>query len=216
MRFRRGARIQTLNWFVSKYCFCTVCKRGVRIQSHVNTEVRNNARSVPKLKPATLYAKIAALDTELSELQYQRQQLIDSASVPPLVGQYIANKKSGGTAFSGKPETQSMHDYYALVDATGAFIRYVSKHEVAAYRDRIHLGKKVARLNRAIARCEKRINQYKGKLPIAEPIESATIAISNSLSESQNYSGDENETEMPDSGFYTVESDDSWIVFEAA
>ncbi|PZO10018.1 MAG: hypothetical protein DCF25_21005 [Leptolyngbya foveolarum] len=132
---------------------------------------------MPKLKPATLYAKISALDTELSELQCQRQQLIDSASAPPLIGQYIATKKSGGTAFSGNPETLAAHDYYALVDATGAFIRYVGKHKIVAYSDRIHLGKKVAKLNRAIARCEKQINQYKGKLPLAEPIQSSTVAI---------------------------------------
>ncbi|PZO09359.1 MAG: hypothetical protein DCF25_21700 [Leptolyngbya foveolarum] len=170
---------------------------------------------MPKLKPATLYAKIAALDTELNELQCQRQQIIDSASDPPLIGQYIATKQSGGTAFSGKSETQAVHDYYALVDATGVFIRYVGKHEVAAYRERIHLGKQVAKLNREIARCNKRLNEYKGKLPLAMQITSPTVAISNSLSESQGNSGNESETRMPDSSLYTVESD-SWIVSEAA
>ncbi len=171
---------------------------------------------MPKLKPATLHAKISALDAELRELQYQRQQLIDNASASPLIGQYIATKQSGGTAFSGKSEKQAGHDYYALVDATGAFIRYVGKQEIAAYRDRIHLGKQVAKLHRAIARCEKQINQYKDKLPLAEPIKSATIAISHSLSEPQNHSSDENKAEMPNSGLYTVESDESWVVSEAA
>jgi hypothetical protein len=167
---------------------------------------------VPKLKPATLHAKIAALDTELSELQCQCQQLIDSASNSPLTGQYIATRKSGGTAFSGKCEKQAVHDYYALVDATGTFIRYISKQEVATYRDRIHLGKKVAKLNRAIARCQKRLNEYKSKLPLAEPIQYPTVATSNLLAELQNNSSDENET---DRSPYTVEAD-IWRVSEAA
>lgn len=170
---------------------------------------------MPKLKPATLYAKIEALDTELSELQCQRQQLIDSASDPPLIGQYIATKQSGGTAFSGKPEKQVVNDYYALVDATGAFIRYVGKHEVAAYRDRIHLGKKVAKLNRAIARWNKRLNEYKSKLTLAKPTKSPTVAVSNLLPELQDNLSDESETGMPENNLYAVKSD-TWIVSEAA
>jgi hypothetical protein len=170
---------------------------------------------VPKLKPATLHAKIEALDTELSELQCQRQQLIDSASDSPLIGQYIATRKSGGTAFSGKGEKQAMHDYYALVDATGTFVHYVSKQEVVAYRDRIQLGKKVAKLNRAIALCHKRLNEYKSKLRLAEQFKSPTVAISTLLLESQDNLGDESGTGMTDSRLYTVESD-SWIVSEAA
>jgi hypothetical protein len=171
---------------------------------------------VPKLKPATLHAKIEALDTELSELQCQRQQLIDSASDSPLIGQYIATKKSGGTAFSGKCEKQAAHDYCALVDATGTFIRYVSKQEVTAYRDRIQLGKQVAKLNRAIACCHKRLNEYKSKLLLAEQIQSSTVALSNLLPELQDNSSDESETGVTDSGsFYTVKSD-SWMVSEAA
>jgi hypothetical protein len=170
---------------------------------------------VPKLKPATLHAKIEALDTELSELQCQRQQLIDSAGDLPLIGQYIATKKSGGTAFSRKSEKQAVHDYYALVDATGTFIRYVSKQEVAGCRDRIHLGKKVAKLNRAIARCHKRLNEYKSKLLLAEKIKSPTVAISNLPPESQANLSDESETGVIDSSLYTAESS-TWIVSEAA
>ena len=77
---------------------------------------------MPKLKPATIAAKIDALTVELRELQRQRQQLTDNASDSPLIGQYIATRQSGGTAFSGKCEKQAMHDYYALVDAAGGFI----------------------------------------------------------------------------------------------
>ena len=189
--------------------------RSAKIELHVNTETRNKARPVPKLKPATIRAKIAALDNELSELHCQRQQLIDSASDSPLIGQYIATKKSGGTAFSGKSERQAVHNYYALVDAAGAFIRYVSKHEVSAYRDRIHLGKKVAKLNRAIARCNKKLNEYKSKLPIAKQIRSSTVAISDSPPVSPDDLGDESEIGGQSSSLYTVESD-SWIVSEAA
>jgi chorismate mutase len=181
--------------------------------THVNTETRNKAQPVPKLKPATLHAKIAALDAELSELQSQRQQLIDGASDSPLIGQYIATKKSGGTAFSGKSEKQAMHDYYALVDATGAFIRYISKQEVTAYRNRIHLGKKVAKLNRAIARCDKRLNEYKSKLLLAEQIKSPTVANSNLLSEAQDNLSDQSVTGSV--SLYVVESD-AWIVSETA
>ena len=170
---------------------------------------------MPKLKPATLHAKIAALDNELSGLQCQRQQLIDSASGPPLIGQYIATKKSGGTAFSGKSERQAAHDYYALVDAAGAFIRYVGKHEVAAYRDRIHLGKQIAQLNRAIARLNKQIGEYQSKLPIAEQTKPSTITISNTPPVSSDNLDDENKTAVKSSSFYTVESD-SWIVSEVA
>ena len=170
---------------------------------------------MPKLKPATLHAKIEALDAELIALQHQRQQLIDSASDPPLIGQYIATKQSGGTAFSGKVKRQAAHDYYALVDAAGAFIRYVSKHEVAVYRDCIHLGKKVAKLNRAIARCNKKLNEYKSKLPLAEQTKSSTVTISDSLPASPDNLGDESETGVQSSSLYTVESD-SWIVSEAA
>ena len=170
---------------------------------------------MPKLKPATIHAKIEALSTELSELQRQRQQLIDSASDLPLIGQYIATKKSGGTAFSGKVKRQAAHDYYALVDAAGAFIRYVGKHEVAAYRDRIHLGKQIAKLNRAIARCNKQINEYKRKLTLAEQIQSSTVAIYSSLPESPNNVSDKSKTETPENTLYTVESK-RWIVSEAA
>ena len=169
---------------------------------------------MPKLKPATIRAKIAALNIELRELQCQHQQLTDSASDPPLIGQYLATKKSGGTAFSGKSERQAVHDYYALVDAAGVFIRYVGKHEVAVYRDRIHLGKKVAKLNRAIARCSKRLNEYKSKLPPVEQTEFSTAAVSSSLPESQDSLSSESKTGMPDN-LYAVESD-TWIVSEAA
>ena len=185
------------------------------MQPHVNTETRNKAQPVPKLKPATLYAKIAALDNELGELQCQRQQLVDSASDSPLIGQYIATKKSGGTAFSGKSERQAVHEYYALVDAAGTFIRYVGKQEIAAYRDRIHLGKKVAKLNRAIARCKKRLNEYESKLPIAEQTKSSTGVISDSPTALPDNLGGGRTTEVPNSSLYTVESD-SWIVSEAA
>ena len=170
---------------------------------------------MPKLKPATIRAKITALDNELRELQCQRQQLIDSASDPPLIGQYIATKKSGGTAFSGKSERQAVQDYYALVDAAGSFIRYVGKQEVSAYRDRIHLGKKVAKLNRAIARCNKQIKEYKSKLPLAEKTKSPTVAISDSPPASPDNPGDESETIVPNSNLYGVEPD-TWIVSEAA
>lgn len=170
---------------------------------------------MPKLKPASLYAKIAALDSELSELQRQCQQLIDSASDSPLIGLYIATKKAGGTAFSGKSEKQAVHDYYALVDATGTFLRYISKQEVAAYRDRIQRGKKVAKLNRAIARCTKRLNEYKSKLPLAEQTEAPTAGISHLPPESQANLSDQSETGMTDSSLYTVESN-TWIVSEAA
>ena len=170
---------------------------------------------MPKLKPATIRAKIAALDNELSGLQCQRQQLIDSASDLPLIGQYIAKKKSGGTAFSGKSERQAVHDYYALVDAAGAFIRYVGKHEVSAYRNRIHIGKQVAKLNRAIARCNKRLNEYKSKMPIAEQTKSTTVAISDSPPTSPDNLGGKSEAGEQSSNLYTVESD-TWIVSEAA
>ena len=170
---------------------------------------------MPKLKPATLRAKIEALEAELSELQHQRQQLIGSASDPPLIGQYLATKKSGGTAFSGKSENQAAHNYYALVDAAGAFIRYVGKHEVAAYRDLIHLGKQVAKLNRAIACCNKRLNEYKSKLALAEQIQSPTVAIYSSLPESPDNVSDKSKTETPENTLYTVESK-RWIVSEAA
>ena len=168
---------------------------------------------MPKLKPATIRAKINALTAELSELQRQRQQLIDSAA--PLVGQYIATKKSGGTAFSGKAENQAMHDYYALVDAAGEFIRYVSKQEVSTYRERIRVGKKVATLNRAISRCTKRISEYEGKLPPVEETVSSAIASpdpqpgspDNPVNEGRE-SGQENEP-------YAVESK-AWVVSEAA
>lgn len=170
---------------------------------------------MPKLKPVTLHAKIAALDTELGELQHQRQQLMDSASGPPLIGQYLATKKSGGTDFSGKSEKQAARDYYALVDATGAFIRYLGKQEVAAYRDRIHLGKQVAKLNRAITRCTKRLNEYKRKLTLAEQIQSPTVASPSSLPKSPDDVSDKSETGMSETTLYTVESK-SWIVSEAA
>ena len=182
---------------------------------HVNTETRNKARPVPKLKPDTFHAKIEALDVELSALQCQRQQLMDSASGPPLIGQYIATKKSGGTAFSGKSEKQAAHGYYALVDATGAFIRYLGKHEVAVYRDRIHLGKKVAKLNRAIARCTKRINEYQSKLPLAEQTKAPTAATLSSPPESPENLADAREEGVPEGKLYTVKST-AWIVFEAA
>ena len=170
---------------------------------------------MPKLKPATINAKIKALNAELSELQGQRQQLIDGASDSPLIGQYIATKKSGGTAFSGKSEKQAMHDYHALVNATGAFIRYVGKHEVAAYRDRIRLGKKVAKLNRAITRCTKRLNDYRSKLLLAEQTEAPVIATPASLPGSQEDVKDESEVGAPEGKFYTVKSA-ACIVSEAA
>ena len=182
---------------------------------HVNTETRSKAQPVPKLKPATINAKIKALNTELSELQGQHQQLIDSASDSPLIGQYIATKKSGGTAFSGKSEKQAVHDYYALVNTTGAFIRYVGKHEAAAYRDRIQLGKKVAKLNRAIARCTKRLNDYRSKLPLAEQTEALAAAASASPPDPQEDVKDESEVGAPEGKLYTVKSAAS-IVSEAA
>lgn len=170
---------------------------------------------MPKLKPATINAKIKSLDIELSELQYQRQQLIDSASDPLLIGQYIATKKSGGTAFSRKSEKQSVNDYYALVDAAGAFIRYMGKHEVAAYRDRIQLGKKVAKLNRAITHCTKRLNEYSSKLLLAEQTEAPTVATLSSLPESPEDLADEGDGGVPEGKLYTVKST-VWIVSEAA
>jgi hypothetical protein len=183
---------------------------------HVNTETRNKAQPVPKLKPATLQIKIEALETELSELHSQRQQLIDEAAGSPLIGQYIATKQSGGTAFSGKSEKQVLHDYYALVDATGAFIRYVSKQEITAYRNRIHLGKKVAKINRAIARCYRRLTEYKSKLLLAQQTKSPTVANSNLLPEAQDNLSDQSETGATGSGsLYVVESG-AWIVSETA
>jgi len=170
---------------------------------------------VPKLKPETIKAKIDALSTELSELQCQRQQLVDSAADSPLIGQYIATKKSGGTAFSGQSEKQAAHNYYALVDAAGAFIRYVSKQEVAVYRDRIRLGKKVARLNRAIARCVKRIGEYESKLPSVEQVKKPTVAAPDSLPNFQDHIGSERDLYGIESNLGSAESA-VWIVREAA
>jgi hypothetical protein len=106
-----------------------------------------------------------------------------------------------------------VHNYYALVDATGAFIRYIGKQEVTAYRNRIHLGKKIAKLNRAIARCDKRLNEYKSKLLLAEQIKSPTVANSNLLSEAQDNLSDQSVTGSV--SLYVVESD-AWIVSETA
>ena len=171
---------------------------------------------MPKLKPATIHAKTDALDSELGELQRQRQQLIDSASSSPLIGQYIATKKSGGTAFSGKAGEQAVHDYYALVDAAGGFICYVSKREVSAYRDRIRLGKKVAKLDRAITRCTKRINEYKDKLLSDEQTESSTVAAPSSQPKPQdNWVKESGVGEQEDKPYTTVEST-SWVLSEAA
>ena len=170
---------------------------------------------MPKLKPATIRVKIEALSIELNELQRERQQMIDGASNPPLIGQYLATKKSGGTAFSGKSERQAAHDYYALVDTAGTFICYVCKHEVSLYRDRITLGKKVAKLDRAIARCNKKIDEYKSKLPVTEQTKSSTDAISDSPPASTANLGNESEVGTPGSNLYTVESD-TWIVSEVA
>lgn len=170
---------------------------------------------MPKLKPATINAKINTLKTELSELQHQRRELVDSASSSPLIGQYIATKQSGGTAFSRKSEKQAAHDYYALVDATGAFIRYVGKQEVAAYRDRIQLGKKISKLDRAISRCAKRISEYESKLPPAKRTQSPTVSVSNSLPKAQDNSSDQSETEVSENDLYAVDSQ-TWIVSEAA
>lgn len=69
-----------------------------------------------------------------------------------------------------------MHDYHALVDIAGGFIRYVSKREVSTYRERIRLGKKVAKLNRSLALCVKRITECKAKLPPAEQTKPPTVA----------------------------------------
>ncbi len=168
---------------------------------------------MPKLKPATLHTRINALTAELRELQRQRQQLIDSAA--PLVGQYIATKKSGGTAFSGKSEKQAMHDYYALVDAAGGFIRYVSKQEVSTYRERIRVGKEVAKLNRAISHRAKRIGEYERKLSPVEEVTSPEITSPSPRPGSPDnpvgdYAGDGQENKP-----YTVEST-RWVVSEAA
>ena len=168
---------------------------------------------MPKLKPATIRAKINALTAELSELQRQRQQLIDSAA--PLVGQYIATKKSGGTAFSGKSEKQAMHDYYALVDAAGGFIRYVSKQEVSTYRERIRVGKEVAKLNRAISQRAKRISEYEGKLPPAGETPASVIASPSLRPGSPNNPVDEGGESGQGHEPYAVESK-AWIVSEAA
>jgi hypothetical protein len=131
------------------------------------------------------------------------------------MGQYIATKKSGGTAFSGKSEKQALHDYYALVDAAGKLIRYVSQQEVATYRNCIHLGKQVAKLNRAIARCHKQLDEYKSKLRLAEQIRFPTAAVSNVIPEAQDNLSGEGETAITDSSLYVVESD-TWIVSETA
>ena len=168
---------------------------------------------MPKLKPATIRAKINALTAELSELQRQRQQLIDSAA--PLVGQYIATKKSGGTAFSGKSEKQAMHDYYALVDAAGGFIRYVSKQEVSTYRERIRVGKEVAKLNRAISQRAKRISEYESKLPPVEKTPTPAIASPGPRPGSSDNSVNEGGESGQESDPYTVESK-AWVVSEAA
>ena len=171
---------------------------------------------MPKLKPATIAAKIDALTVELRELQRQRQQLTDNASDSPLIGQYIATRQSGGTAFSGKCEKQAMHDYYALVDAAGGFIRYVSKQEVSAYRERIRLGKEVAKLNRAISCCAKRISQYQSKLPPAEETPSPAIATPTSpVPELPDNPVNEPEVSGQEKKAYTVESI-RWVVSEAA
>jgi hypothetical protein len=161
---------------------------------------------VPKLKSATLHAKIDALSTELSELQCQHQQLIDSASDSPLIGQYIATRKSGGTAFSRKSAKQAAHDYYALVNTAGTFICYISKHDVSEYRDRIRLGKQVAQLNRAISRCTQRINEYQSKLPPVEQTNSSTAAVPDSLPKSQDNPGDKSGVSGPENKLSTVES----------
>lgn len=171
---------------------------------------------MPKLKPATIHAKIDALDSELGELQRQRQQLIDNASNSPLIGQYIATKKSGGTAFSGKAEEQAVHDYYALVDAAGGFICYVSKREVSACRDRIRLGKKVAKLDRVIARCTKQIAEYKDKLPPAEQTKSSTAAAPSSRPKPQDNRVKESGVGEQENKPYTTVESTSWIVSEAA
>lgn len=170
---------------------------------------------MPKLKPATIAAKIDALTVELIELQRQRQQLTDNASDSPLIGQYIATRQSGGTAFSGKSEKQAMHDYYALVDAAGEFIRYVSKQEVSIYRERIRLGKKVAKLNRAISRCAKRISEYESKLPPVEAVTSPAITTPTPLPGAQANPVDEHAGYGQENTPYTVEST-RWIVSEAA
>ena len=168
---------------------------------------------MPKLKPATIAAKIDALTVELRGLQRQRQQLTDNASDSPLIGQYIATRQSGGTAFSGKCEKQAMHDYYALVDAAGGFI--VSKQEVSAYRERIRLGKEVAKLNRAISRCAKRISEYQSKLPLAEETPSPAIATPTSpVPELPDNPVNEPEVSGQEKA-YTVESI-RWVVSEAA
>ena len=122
----------------------------------------------------------------------------------------------GGTAFSGKPEKQADHDYYALVDAAGVFIHYVSKQEISTYCDRIRLGKKIAKLDRAIARCSKRITEYKAKLPPVEQVKPPAIAAPSSLSRPQdNQLQDSGVGEQENEPYATVESA-AWSVSEAA
>ncbi len=164
---------------------------------------------MPKLKPATFHVKINALTAELRE----RQQLIDSAA--PLVGQYIATKKSGGMAFSGKSEKQAMHNYYALVDAAGEFIRYVNKQEVSTYRERIRVGKEVAKLNRAISHRAKWISEYESKLPPLEETPTPAIASPSSRPGSPDNPVDEHEESGQENEPYTVKSK-AWVVSEAA
>ena len=171
---------------------------------------------MPRLKPETIKVKIEALNVELGELQHQRQQLVNSASDSPLIGQYIATKKSGGTAFSGKSEKQAANDYYALVDAAGAFICYVGKQEVTAYRKRIQLGKKVAKLNRVIARCNKRILEYQSKLPPAKHTQSSAVSTSSSPHKLQDDLVEDSELCQRKSKPYAITESNSWIVSEAA
>ena len=171
---------------------------------------------MPKLKPATILAKIEALNVELDELQCQRQQLLDSASHSPLIGRYIATKTSGGTAFSGQSEKQAAHSYYALVDAAGTFIQYIAKQEVAEYRDRIQLGKKVSKLNRAISRCAKRIDEYQSKLSPAEQTGSSAVSTAGVQHKPKGRPGEDSVPDKQESKLYKTTESYSWTVSEAA
>ena len=91
----------------------------------------------------------------------------------------------------------------------------MGKQEVTAYRDRIRLGKQVAKLDRAISRCAKRISECESKLPPAKRTQSPTVSVSNSLPKAQDNSSDQSETEVSENDLYAVETK-TWIVFEAA
>lgn len=102
------------------------------------------------------------------------------------------------------------------MDATGAFICYVGKHEVATCRERIRIGKKIAKLNRAIARCAKWITEYQSKLSSAEQTKALTVAAPSSRPRPQDDLAKESGVSEPEDKPYTTVESASWVVSEAA